>query len=114
MEHPPTSSAIADPAADIASLRQRLDEAARLMSAYRVKAHALDRETLNKVLNKGLAKIANTPFGSGLAPHEQVENYPKFDLPKAKKLLAEYGKPVKIKLSISSAPPLRRSTTGCA
>ena len=44
MEHPPTSSAIADPAADIASLRQRLDEAARLMSAYRVKAHALDRE----------------------------------------------------------------------
>ena len=44
MEHPPTSSAFADPAADIASLRQRLDEAARLMSAYRVKAHALDRE----------------------------------------------------------------------
>ena len=42
--HPPTSSAFADPAADIASLRQRLDEAARLMSAYRVKAHALDRE----------------------------------------------------------------------
>ena len=44
MEHPPSSSAFADPAADIASLRQRLDEAARLMSAYRVKAHALDRE----------------------------------------------------------------------
>jgi len=67
-------------------------------------AHALDRETMNKVLNKGLAKIANTPFGTGLAPHEQVDNYPKYDLAKAKKLMAEYGKPVKIKLSISSAP----------
>lgn len=67
-------------------------------------AHALDRETLNKVISKGLPKIANTPFGTGLAPHEQVDGYPKYDLAKAKKLLAEYGKPVKVKFSVNAAP----------
>ena len=67
-------------------------------------AHAIDRDTLNKVVNKGLAKVATTPFGSGLAPHEQVEGYPKYDPAKAKQLLAQYGKPVKLKFSSSNAP----------
>ena len=66
-------------------------------------AYAIDREAYNKVINRGLYKIANTPFGSGLAPHEQVEGYPQYDLDKAKKLVAEYGKPVKIRFSISAA-----------
>lgn len=69
----------------------------------RAMAHALDREALNRAVNKGLPKIANTPFGSGLAPHEAVDGYPKFDPAAAKKLLAEYGKPVKIKLNVSSS-----------
>lgn len=67
-------------------------------------AHAIDREAYNKAINRGLYKIANTPFGTGLAPHEQVDGYPGFDLAKAKKLVADYGKPIRIKLVTSSAP----------
>jgi ABC-type transport system substrate-binding protein len=67
-------------------------------------AYALDRVALNKAINRGLYKIANTPFGTGLFPHEQVDGYPGFDPAKAKKLVEEYGKPIKIKLSINAAP----------
>ena len=67
-------------------------------------AYALDRVAINKVVNKGLYKIANTVFGTGLSPHELVDGYPNYDPEKAKKLLADYGKPVKIKLSIANFP----------
>jgi peptide/nickel transport system substrate-binding protein len=67
-------------------------------------AYALDRVTLNKVINKGLYPIANTVFGSGLSPHELVDGYPNYDPAKAKKLLADYGKPVKVKLAVNAAP----------
>ena len=67
-------------------------------------AYALDRVALNKAINRGLYKIANTPFGTGLFPHEQVDGYPGFDPAKAKKLVEDYGKPIKIKLSINAAP----------
>jgi len=67
-------------------------------------AYALDRVALNKVINKGLYKIANTVFGTGLAPHELVDSYPNYDPAKAKQLLADYGKPVKLKLSINASP----------
>ncbi len=67
-------------------------------------AHALDRETINKAINSSLPKIANTPFGSGLAPHELVDGYPKYDLAKARQLMAAYGKPVTLKFSTSSSP----------
>ena len=66
--------------------------------------HALDREALNKAINRGVYKVANTPFGTGLAPHEAVDGFPKYDPARAKKLLAEYGKPVRIKLSVNAAP----------
>jgi ABC-type transport system substrate-binding protein len=67
-------------------------------------AHALDRAALNKAINRGLYKIANTPFGSGLAPHEAVDNYPDYNLDKARKLIAAYGKPVKIKMTVNATP----------
>ena len=67
-------------------------------------AHAMDRDTLNKLISRGLAKVASTPFGTGLAPHELVDNYPKYDLARAKKLLAEYGKPVKLKFTVTNMP----------
>jgi ABC-type transport system substrate-binding protein len=67
-------------------------------------AYALDRVALNKALNRGLYKIANTPFGTGLFPHEAVDGYPGYDPAKAKKLVEEYGKPIKIKLSINASP----------
>jgi ABC-type transport system substrate-binding protein len=67
-------------------------------------AYALDRVALNKVVNKGLYKIANTVFGTGLSPHELVDGYPNYDPAKAKKLLADYAKPVTIKLAIANFP----------
>jgi ABC-type transport system substrate-binding protein len=67
-------------------------------------AYALDRDAYNKAINRGLYKIASTPFGSGLAPHEQIDNYPNFDLAKAKKLVEDYGKPIRIRLVVSAAP----------
>ena len=85
----------------------QINLASPVVSDVRVRqamAHAIDREAYNKVINRGLYKIANTPFGSGLAPHEQVDGYPQYDLEKAKKLVADYGKPVNIKVTVSSAP----------
>jgi ABC-type transport system substrate-binding protein len=70
----------------------------------RALAHAIDRVAYDKAINRGLSKIANTPFGTGLFPHEQVEGYPDFDQAKAKKLVEEYGKPIRIKMSINAAP----------
>lgn len=67
-------------------------------------AYAIDRVGLNKAINRGLYKIANTPFGTGLFPHEQVDGYPTYDPAKAKKLVEEYGKPIRIKLSVNAAP----------
>ncbi len=67
-------------------------------------AYALDRNAYNRAINKGLNKVANTVFGSGLFPHEQVDGYPGYDLAKAKKLVADYGKPIKLKMSINAAP----------
>ena len=66
-------------------------------------AYALDRVALNKVINKGLYKIANTVWHR-LGPHELVDGYPNYDPAKAKQLLADYGKPVKIKRSSRSTP----------
>ncbi|MEZ5763368.1 MAG: ABC transporter substrate-binding protein [Xanthobacteraceae bacterium] len=67
-------------------------------------AYSLDRVALNKALNRGLYKIASTPFGAGLFPHEQVDGYPGYDLEKAKKLVKDYGKPIKLKITTSSSP----------
>jgi len=67
-------------------------------------ALSLDRNAYNRAINKGIYKIANTVFGSGLFPHEAVDGYPGFDLARAKKLVADYGKPIKLKLSTTSRP----------
>lgn len=67
-------------------------------------AYATNRPVLNKALNYGIYPLARTPFGSGLAPHEKVTGFREFDLQKAKALVAEIGKPIKIKLSVQAAP----------
>jgi ABC-type transport system substrate-binding protein len=69
-------------------------------------AYSIDRVAFNKAIYRGLYKVASTPFGTGLFPHEKVEGYPNYDLAKAKKLVADYGKPIKIKLATSSAAML--------
>ena len=67
-------------------------------------AHAIDRAVITKVITRGLSKVANTPFGSDLPPHELVDAYPQYDPAKSKALLAAYGKPVKLKFAISTSP----------
>jgi ABC-type transport system substrate-binding protein len=91
----------------LGTLFVQLNLAAPDVSDVRVRqalAHAIDRDAYNKAINRGLYKIANTPFGTGLFPHEQVDGYPAFDLAKAQQLVRDYGKPIKIKLATSSAP----------
>ena len=91
----------------LATVFVMINTAAPDVSDQRVReamAHALDRVALNKAINKGLYQIANTVFGTGLAPHEMVEGYPDYDPAKAKALLADYGKPVKLKLSVAATP----------
>src|SRR5215207_7964224 len=91
----------------LGTLFVQLNLAAPDVSDIRVRqalAHALDRDAYNKAINRGLYKIANTPFGTGLFPHEQVDGYPVYDLAKAQQLVRDYGKPIKIKLATSSAP----------
>lgn len=67
-------------------------------------AYATDRAALNKAINRGIYKLARTPFGSGLFPHEKVEGFREFDLKKAQALVREVGKPVKVKLSVTASP----------
>jgi len=67
-------------------------------------AYALYRVPLHTAINLVVTNFPNTPFGSGLAPHEAVDGYPNYDPAKAKKLLADYGKPVRIKFTVNATP----------
>ncbi len=67
-------------------------------------AHALDRVAYNKAINRGLYKVANTPFGTRHFAHEQVEGYPGYDPAKARKLVQDYGKPIKLKYITTTSP----------
>ncbi|MGY8524367.1 ABC transporter substrate-binding protein [Paracidovorax citrulli] len=67
-------------------------------------AHATQRELLVKAIYHGLPKVATTPFGYGLPGLSQVKDYPEYNLPKAKALLAEYGKPVSISILADNQP----------
>jgi ABC-type transport system substrate-binding protein len=91
----------------LGTLFVQLNLAAPDVSDVRVRqalAYAIDRDAYNKAINRGLYKIANTPFGTGLFPHKQVDGYPGYDLAKAQQLVRDYAKPIKIKLATSSAP----------
>ncbi|MBK4739316.1 ABC transporter substrate-binding protein [Noviherbaspirillum pedocola] len=70
----------------------------------RALAYATNRPLLNKVINHDVYKVANTPFGSGLSPHEKVDGYPNYDLKKSQELLEAVGKPVNITLSVQLGP----------
>jgi len=71
----------------------------------RAVAHAMDRDLLIRTLYFGIPPLAYSHFGPGLADIKQpVDIYPKYDLDKARALLAEYGKPVAFTLSYNNAP----------
>lgn len=67
-------------------------------------AYATDRVAINRALNYGIYKVARTPFGEGLAPHEKVEGFREFNLKKAQAIVKEIGKPIKLKLMTTTAP----------
>lgn len=67
-------------------------------------AYATDRVAINKALNYGIYKVARTPFGEGLAPHEKVGGFREFDLKKAQAIMKEIGRPIKFKLSTVTVP----------
>ncbi|HEX2890541.1 ABC transporter substrate-binding protein [Vineibacter terrae] len=67
-------------------------------------AHAMDRELLRKTLQFGIPQLADSPYGPGMTVHQKVPNYPKYDLAKAKSLVAAYGKPVTFTLQFNNSP----------
>jgi 4-phytase/acid phosphatase/peptide/nickel transport system substrate-binding protein len=73
-------------------------------------AYATDRELLSRALDEGLRPPATGPFGPG-SPYACPDGngYPPYDLSAAKRLLAEYGRPVHLNL-MSTATPRGRET----
>jgi peptide/nickel transport system substrate-binding protein len=67
-------------------------------------AHATNRDLVVKAVYHNTYKVATTPFGEGLPGLQPVKNYPEYNPAKAKALLAEYGKPVQIKLMSDNTP----------
>lgn len=71
-------------------------------------AHAMDRELLARTLGFGVPTLAYSPFGKGIALAAQpVDDYPKYDLARARALVAEYGKPVAFTLQFNNSPDNR-------
>ena len=74
----------------------------------RAVAHTMDRDLLRKTLWFNIATPAYSRFGTGMTMVKQpVDDYPKFDTKAAKKLLAEYGKPVAFTLQYNNDPSTR-------
>ena len=67
-------------------------------------AHAVDRAVLNKVIFAGEGELAKSFWGPGSAWDCGEAGYPEYDPAKSRALLAEFGKPVTIKLQTTPAP----------
>jgi peptide/nickel transport system substrate-binding protein len=67
-------------------------------------AYAVDREVLNKVIYAGEGEMAKSFWPPGSSWECPGIAYPEYDPAKAKVLLAEYGKPVTIRLQTTPAP----------
>lgn len=67
-------------------------------------AHAMNRELLVKTLAHGVPTLAYSPFGAGIDVDQPTDVYPKYDLDKAKALVADYGKPVQFTLQFNNSP----------
>jgi len=71
-------------------------------------AYALDRDEFNKVVNRGLFKVATGPFAPGEVGYLDDAGFPKHDPAKAKELLAQYqaqtGKPLEFTFTLPNDP----------
>ncbi|MCZ7536508.1 MAG: ABC transporter substrate-binding protein [Acidimicrobiia bacterium] len=64
-------------------------------------AHALDRDTLNEVRNKGILTNASGPFAPGSIGYLEDAGFPEFDVEKAKEYVAKYEEESGGKLSFA-------------
>jgi ABC-type transport system substrate-binding protein len=69
-------------------------------------AHALDRNVELKVAFDGVGQLAISFWGPGSAWHCPDVGYPEYDPEKARALLKDYGKPVKVVLQSQPTPTL--------
>lgn len=65
---------------------------------------ATDREIINKAINRDVLPLATNPFGTGLFGGQIQNGYPAYDPERAKELLADYGKPVSLKITVNASP----------
>jgi len=65
-------------------------------------AHAWNQEFYIKASYKGIIPVAHDPFGGTLACGDP--GYREFSPDKARKLIAEYGKPVNLELQVTNTP----------
>jgi ABC-type transport system substrate-binding protein len=72
----------------------------------RALAHALDRNVELKVAFNGIGQLATSFWGPGSEWNCPNVGYPEYDPEKAKTLLKEYGKPVKVVLQSRPTPTL--------
>ena len=70
----------------------------------RAMAFATNRPLFIKAIYQNEYPIADSLIGPGMWAHSPTPNFPKYDPQQAKKLLAEYGKPVSFTLGISASP----------
>lgn len=70
----------------------------------RAMAYATDRALFTKAIYDDQYPVADSLIGPGMWAHAAVKNFPKYDPAQAKKLLADYGKPVSFVLGISTSP----------
>ena len=64
-------------------------------------AHAIDRDALNEVRNKGILTNASGPFAPGTMGYVEDSGYPEYDVEKAKEYLAKYEEETGEKLSFT-------------
>ena len=65
---------------------------------------ALDRKLMSEVLTNGLARPATNPYGEGSWVKCEDDGALPYDPAQAKKLIAEYGKPVQFKMLFTATP----------
>jgi peptide/nickel transport system substrate-binding protein len=70
----------------------------------RALAYAMDKEAINDVVWDGTRRVANSAFSTDSSYYVKQADSPTYDPDEAKKLLADYGKPVSVTLECINTP----------
>lgn len=71
---------------------------------------AIDRDVLRSVVNEGTGDVSYGPIPS-TSSYEQTAEYPAFDQDRARKLVAEYGKPISFTYTSDNRPQSQQRAT---